>query len=231
MSKLAASSIATATETVSTSVPVTQVELTPEQRLVLYGVGWETYVNISEALTPHPSVKLTYDQGALEIMTTSFPQENLKKVLGLLVELIAGELELDFIGSGGTTYRRERQAQGFEGDESFFFTKLDELRQRSVFTPEDDAPDLIIEVDISSPSLSKFPLFAERNIREVWRWHNNWVTIYQLAGQEYEACASSYWLPGLTGAHLNELLAAHATLPAYTWQRKVREYARQSRQA
>jgi Uma2 family endonuclease len=229
MSKLAASSIATAA--VPTSVPVTPVELTPEQRLVLYGVSWETYVNISEALTPHPSVKLTYDQGALEIMTTSFPHENLKKVLGLLVELIAGELELDFIGSGGTTYRRERQAQGFEGDESFFFTKLDDLRQRSVFTPEDDAPDLIIEVDISSPSLSKFPLFAERNIHEVWRWHKGWVTIYELVGQQYEERTSSHFLRGLTVEGLNELLAIHGTMPAYVWQRRVREYARQCQQA
>lgn len=231
MSKLAASSIATATEAAPALTSETKAALEPEQRLVLYGVSWQTYLNLSEALTPHPSVKVIYDQGALELVTTSISHERLNRILGDLVKAVCFELEIDFVCAGGATFRRARKEQGFEGDDSFYFTHLAEVKERDDLTPEFDAPDLLIEVDISNPSLSKFPLFAERNIREVWRWHKNWVTIYELVGQEYQERTNSHFLPGITVEGINELLAIHGTLPAYIWERKVREYARQCQQA
>lgn len=43
-------------------------------RLVLYGIDWKTYVRILKALD-HRHLRITYDRGALEIMTLSLKHE------------------------------------------------------------------------------------------------------------------------------------------------------------
>ncbi len=44
-----------------------------EQRLLLHHVRWEDYQAVGEALRDRPALRLTYDDGNLEIMTTSSP--------------------------------------------------------------------------------------------------------------------------------------------------------------
>ncbi len=48
----------------------------------------------------------------------------------------------------------------------------------------DPPPDLVIEIDIAHPSLDKLPLYAAA-VPEVWRYADNGVTIYRLAGDAY----------------------------------------------
>jgi Uma2 family endonuclease len=44
-----------------------------EQRLLLHNVTWEVYKAIGDALPERPALRVTYDRGNLEIMTTSSP--------------------------------------------------------------------------------------------------------------------------------------------------------------
>ncbi len=199
-----------------------------EQRVILYGVSWQTYQNISSALEPHPSVRLTYDQGALEIMTVSFLHEKLKGIIGDIVKTIANEMEIDFVSSGQTTFQIERQAGGFEGDDSFYFTNLDELRQQeNIDLALDPPPALVVEVDLTNPSLNKFDLFSRLKIKELWRFHNQELTIYKLIDDDFNERDESLFLPGVTAGKVTELIALQQQLPAYLWQKKVREYARE----
>ena len=41
-------------------------------------------------------------------------------------------------------------------------------------------PDLMVDVDNSSGSLSKFPIYVALQIPEIWRLHQGILTIYQL---------------------------------------------------
>jgi Uma2 family endonuclease len=45
-----------------------------EQRLLLHNVSWPQYQAIGQALQDRPALRLTYDRGNLEIMTTSSPE-------------------------------------------------------------------------------------------------------------------------------------------------------------
>jgi Uma2 family endonuclease len=47
--------------------------------------------------------------------------------------------------------------------------------------PEQPAP--VIEIDITSPSLDKFPLYAAVSVPKVWRYDGTHVTMYRLAGE------------------------------------------------
>ncbi len=199
-----------------------------EQRLLLYDVSWETYKQLLRAFEERPSVILTYYHGALEIMTVSFEHEKWKKIIGSLVELIAGEMEIDFVSSAQTTFQLEYKAGGFEGDDSFYFSYLEQLRQMDeIDLSKDPAPDLVIEVDISKPSINKLPLFADLGVNEVWRYHQGAVKIYRLANGGFVEEESSAFLPGVTAKAVTELIAESQSPPAYVWQRRVREYARQ----
>lgn len=199
-----------------------------EQRVTLCGVSWQTYQNISTALEPHPSVRLTYDRGVLEIMTVSFLHEKYKGIIGDIVKTLANEMEIDFVSSGQTTFQVERKAGGFEGDDSFYFSSLDELRQQeNIDLAVDPPPALVIEVDLTNPSLNKFDLFSRLEIKELWRFHNNELTIYKLVGEDFNERDESLFLPGVTAEKVTELIALHQQLPAYIWQKKVREYAQE----
>ncbi|MCG3160013.1 MAG: hypothetical protein JMDDDDMK_01045 [Acidobacteria bacterium] len=200
-----------------------------EQRLLLQGVNWETYNQLSRALEPHqPPVLLTYYHGDLEIMTASLEHEKWKSLIGDLVKLIAGEMEIDYVSSAQTTFQLEYKAGGFEGDDSFYFSHTEQIIQMAeIDLAKDPAPDLVIEVDISNPSINKLPLFADFGVSEVWRYHKGSVKICRLANGEYFEQESSAFLPGVTAQAVTELIASRQSLSAYVWQRRVREYAQQ----
>ncbi|MFN0112463.1 MAG: Uma2 family endonuclease, partial [Blastocatellia bacterium] len=49
----------------------------------------------------------------------------------------------------------------------------------------DPPPDLAFEVDITSPSLSKFPIYASIGVPELWRYTNGRVYFYRLENGSY----------------------------------------------
>jgi Uma2 family endonuclease len=90
-------------------------ETPTEERFPLSGVDLSAYVGIGDLLGDR-QVRLTYDRGNLEFMTTSPEHEHSKNLLGRLVEALTEELEIDIAGYGSTTFRREDLDRGLEPD-------------------------------------------------------------------------------------------------------------------
>jgi Uma2 family endonuclease len=58
-----------------------------EQRLLLEGVSWQQYELLLATLgDDFPDLRLSYLEGSLEIMTTSLLHEELKTMIGMLME-------------------------------------------------------------------------------------------------------------------------------------------------
>lgn len=56
--------------------------LEPEQRFVIHGVPWSTYVVLRDSLDgQHSGLRLTYREGTLELMSSSGDHEDLKKIM------------------------------------------------------------------------------------------------------------------------------------------------------
>lgn len=66
---------------------------------------------------------------------------------------------------------------------------------------------MVIEIDITHPSLKKFPIFAGLGIPEVWRYHKKALTILKLEGETYRTQETSDVFLGLTSADLTRLIA------------------------
>lgn len=90
----------------------------------------------------------------------------------------------------------------------------------------DPPPDLLIEVDITSPSLDKFPIYARTGIPEIWRHDGARLAIFELHGEEYVEVAGSNILPRLTSEALSRFIEESTSLDLVAWMRRVREWLR-----
>jgi hypothetical protein len=52
----------------------------------------------------------------------------MKHIIAVLVEFLAGEMEIDIEGGGSTTFRRQELARGFEPDECFYIQHAELVR-------------------------------------------------------------------------------------------------------
>jgi Uma2 family endonuclease len=167
--------------------------------VVLHGVSWEQYEGLLELLADdHPSLRLTYLEGSLEIMTTSPEHERLKKLIARLLELWALERNVRLEGYGAATFRKRAKERGLEPDECYVLTQLV------------DVPDIAIEVVHKHGGLDKLSVYAGLGVREVWFWENERLVPYLLGNAGYEPKERSALLPDLDLAELGAVVAAAA---------------------
>ena len=199
-------------------------DLPASQKVILRNVRWQTYEQMLSDQADISGLHVYYNDGDLEIMTESLKHGETASLLGLIVALLAETLEVDFTPTGNTTYKREKSKAGFEGDGSFYFKSADKMRGKvKVDLKIDPPPELVIEVDVTNPSLPKFPIFARLGILEIWRYDGVEVKFHRLQGKSYAVAAESVNLPGVTSEIVNRLLDANNEMKRFEWMRFVRE--------
>lgn len=141
---------------------MTTLALAAESRVILEGVRWHTYECLLADLSEHLKARLAYDHGTLEIMTPSFAHEWLNRLLADIITALAFGRHLATEQAGSTTFRRANVARGFEPDSCFYIgAQAISMRGRDqVDLSYDPVPALVVEIDLSHPSLDKFPIYA-----------------------------------------------------------------------
>jgi len=201
----------------------------PEQRVVLRNVSWETYERLLEEHLDCSSPRFTYDHGVLEIMSPSPEHEWYKELICDLVKLLARELRVDTLSLGSTTFRQAVVKQGFEPDGCFYVTRPLAVRGKErIDLAIDPPPDIVVEVAVTHPSISKFPLCAEFRIPEIWAYDGSRLVMYELRGSEYEETPSSRILRGLNADDLSEYMELGKTLDSVAWPDEVLNRFRRS---
>jgi Uma2 family endonuclease len=148
------------------------------------------------------------------------------RALALLIEMLALELGIDIRNLGSTTFKRGDLSRGFEPDSCFYIQQTAQIRGKDdIDLAVDPPPDLVIEVDVTHPSLDKLPLYAAVGVTEVWRYDGASVTIYILAQEAYTASETSQALPGVTSNILSQFIVESRQLRRPDWLRRVREWA------
>ncbi|MCU0541631.1 MAG: Uma2 family endonuclease [Oscillatoriaceae cyanobacterium Prado104] len=166
-----------------------QLTVLPEQRLILPLVmTWQQFKILDALLENTRSVRLSYLDGTVEIMTLSPEHETIKCLLaGMLITFFI-EKDISFRTTGSATLRGESKGTSKEPDLSYFFGE--DRRQRS-------APDLAIEVVYTSGKIDKLEYYRRFNIAEVWFWEDGVFAIYELKGERYDRVSRSVVLPDL----------------------------------
>jgi Uma2 family endonuclease len=199
-----------------------------EQRVVLRNVSWETYEGLLAANISASSPRIAYDRGALEIMSPSVEHEELKEVVAMIADIAAEEWGVEFIRLGSATFRRRDLKQGAEPDCCSYIQHVELIRGRgAVDLQVDPPPDLVIELEVTSPALDKLAIWARLGVPELWLTDGQGVRILLLHAAEYKSSSQSAALPGLTEAVLSEFLDRSETLTTLAWRKLVRKWARQ----
>jgi Uma2 family endonuclease len=205
----------------------TLTTLGAEQRVLLHNISWELYEGLLAAHRERPVPRFTYDQGCLEIVTLSPEHEQLTDAIRLLVNIVAEEKRVNLKGFGSTTFRRQDLARGFEPDGCFYGKNLHRVQGKNeIDLRVDPPPDLAIEIDLTSPSISKLPIMAVIGVPELWRYHNKQWQIFTLRATNYIEQTESSILPGLTSDLISLLMEESRTLEPLTWMQRVRECVR-----
>ena len=165
---------------------------TGDQRVVVYGVTWDQYVTIRGALDDHPGLRMTFLEGALEIMSPSPEHERRKTLIARLIETFAIEKRISLNGYGSTTFRKQARERGAEPDECY------------VLGPLKDVPDVAIEVVLTSGGIDKLEVYAGLGVPEVWFFEGGRFVLFRLDAGKYGEIARSTFLPELD----HELLAS-----------------------
>jgi Uma2 family endonuclease len=198
-----------------------------EHRIILHNTSWETYQRLMKERGESRVPRFAYDRGELEIMSPSTEHESIAYYIGLLVAVFAEEAGVDLYGAGSTTFDREDLGRGFEPDACFYVQNAERVRGKPrIDLGLDPPPDLLIEVDITSPSLDKFPIYAQVSIPEIWHHDGERLAIFELRGGEYVEISGSRILSPLSGEALSSFIEESTSLDIVTWMRRVREWTR-----
>ncbi|NEQ98454.1 MAG: Uma2 family endonuclease [Cyanothece sp. SIO2G6] len=172
--------------------------------------------------------RLAYNDGMLEIMSPLLPHEHTKRLLEKFVDVLCEELKLNIRSAGSLTSKRKQLEKGIEPDSAFYIQNEPLVRHNENIDFEvDPPPDLMIEVDFSSSSLPKEPIYLALQIPEVWRFHQGRLTIKGLVDGEYVEKTESLAFPGLPLAQkLPELIEQSLVVGESQVMRSFREWVR-----
>lgn len=166
--------------------PILSQSQDAEQRVLLHGVDWQQYEGLLRVLGDNfPTLRMSYLEGTLEIMTNSPEHEDLKKMVGMLVEAYLQETRTRFHAGGSTTFRKAAKQRGLEPDECY------------CLGTKKDFPDLAIEIVITSGLVDKLNIYRGLGVAEVWQWQAGAFSIYCLRSSGYERVETSELLPTL----------------------------------
>jgi Uma2 family endonuclease len=170
---------------------MTAILLAPPNEIInLSGISWQTYETLLEELSDR-RLRLTYNRGNLEIMAPSPEHERFKKLTGRFVETMAEELDIRLEPLGSTTFKRP-ELSGAEPDECFYLDNIDAVRgKKRLDLTEDPAPDLVVEIDVTSRSSNRLQVYADLGVAEVWIYDGESLVIQQLQNGIYVTSLTS----------------------------------------
>lgn len=172
--------------------------------VVLSDVTWADYQRMLEIRGDRSSPRISFLEGRLEIMSPSDTHEELKSVLGRLVEQFCLERGIEFRTLGSWTLEEKKVERGVEPDECWVFGERRPATR----------PDLAIEVVWTSGGLGKLEIYRKLGVREVWYWRKGTLSVHVLRGEAYQDAAASEVLPGIDLALLAGFLDRPTTSAA-----------------
>jgi Uma2 family endonuclease len=193
---------------------------------VLYGIDWRTYRRLLRAFAGR-RFRLTYDRGALEIMSPLLDHERRAYLLGRFIDVLTEELRIPCRAGGSVTLRRRKKQRGLEPDNCYWIANAVRLVGKSILDLRvDPPPDLAIEVDVTSRSLDRMSIYAALGVPEVWRLSTAGLTFNVLQGGAYQVQANSLAFPRLTAANLVPFLTQSSQTDDTTLARQFRDWMR-----
>jgi Uma2 family endonuclease len=158
-----------------------------ETYISLNNISWETFNHLLEEMGDQRNQLLTYYLGTLEILSPLGEHENDNRFVESLISVITDELNLNLKKFGSLTLKLDLIKQAVEPDSCYYLKKEPLVRNKqNIDLTIDPPPDLVLEIDITSGSLNKLPIYANLKIPEVWRFNGKKVRVFLLEEDKNE---------------------------------------------
>jgi Uma2 family endonuclease len=186
-------------------------QLPEDASLTFHDVSWDEYEELLEQVGEAPGLRLSYDNGSLQVMTISAEHQKYAQFINSLIAGIRLRLRLNILAFGSATMRKPKRSAGHEPDACFYVHSAPLIGNKIQLDFETDPPpDVVVEIDVHHDSRSRFPAYPRLGVAEIWRYDGQAMTIYHLSeegdGQQYVAGDASAALPMLTAPFLTEML-------------------------
>jgi Uma2 family endonuclease len=186
-----------------------------ERRLVLEGISWDTYLQLGAEVGNSRAIRLAYDEGTLEIMSPDYSHEKRASALANIAQTAARGSRMRWANGGIMDMKHPGFKKGVQADACFWFANEPVVRgKETIDVTVDPAPELVIEVDITSPSVRKLPFYATIGVAEVWRYRKGAVHVYHLEQGEYVEHDTSLAFPWLPAERITRVVEEFSTLGA-----------------
>ena len=162
------------------------------------------------------------------MMSPGREHERLKRLLGRLFEMLAFELDIPIQSTGSTTLSHASTERGLEPDETYYIAHELQLRTRVDYDPDHDPPpDLAIEIDVTSNSIPRMPVYEAIGVPEIWRCRNGIVSFHQLqSGGGYREVERSAAFPLLRPADIQVFIDQRHSLDEHSILRSFLDWVR-----
>ncbi|MDB9493465.1 Uma2 family endonuclease [Spirulina major CS-329] len=196
-------------------------------RVLLHHLTWQQFETLLTCLGDQRNSRIAYDAGTVEIMTPLPEHEYYRDAIADTIKDIADELDLDYECYGSTTWRKPLKQAGVEADNCFYFQNEHLIRGKLNFDlSQDPPPDLALEIDLTSKSLARFPIYARLNVPEIWCYEAGELRIYTLQNGQYQDVDTSPTFPQLKIRELPQLIETHRMQGRRALRRAVRNWTR-----
>ena len=183
-------------------------QLPAESFLIRENVSWEEYEDLLEQVGEASGLRISYDDGTLQIMTVGPKHESYSTFIERLVGHLSFRLRINIRFFGSSTMRKKKKRKGIEPDACFYVQTAEALGNRiDLDFEKDPPPDIAVEVDVTRHSISKFGIYAGLGVPEVWIYDGKELKIHLLEQDEYLAAIESQALPILSGPILSKFLS------------------------
>jgi Uma2 family endonuclease len=202
-----------------------------DRRIVVRGVDRDLYNRLDEAIDENQHICLAYDGKDLELMVPGYFRERYRESFRSILRAVMLGLGVDHETGRRATWKSEGADRGLQADLSYYFNpeKLriarEAVARRSNDMADYPAPDLAIEIDISSPGVDRPVIYAALGVIEVWRFDGETVVIEHLQPDgTYAPAASSRFLP-IGQADIRRWLVEEDSSHLLTWERRLNQWA------
>ncbi|NES82207.1 MAG: Uma2 family endonuclease [Moorea sp. SIO2B7] len=150
-----------------------------ENFIFLKNITWETFNNLLDELGDNRGQRLTYYLGTLQIMSPLGEHENDNRFIDDIIRAMADELNLNLKKFGSLTLKLDPIKQAVEPDSCYYIKNEPLVRHKqNIDLTIDPPPDLVLEIDITSGSLNKLPIYANLQVPELWLFDGKKVTVF-----------------------------------------------------
>ena len=176
------------------------------RRILLNDISWTDYENFLEDFEQRAGWRLTFDTGRLEIMPPTIEHKRYSVTFNDFVRLYCLFFDIELESLGSTTFRSRSLGKGVEPDECFYIQNAGKISGKERISKPYPVPDIAVEVDITTESLDKFPIYAALKVAELWIFNGKELSFYELKGEKYHQITHSRALPELPANDLVEFL-------------------------